>query len=104
MDSAQARYPLKFAADVKLSERELRAEDAEVRKPTVEDKLKAAITTAYAKHNVEEAKRRQDQLDRKLALERIKRREKKLRKQAIKMFHTRMDARPKGLDPNCDND
>lgn len=105
--SAQAQscqYPLQFAVDVRRIEQELEADDQGVRKPTVKDKLKAAITNAYESNDIAGAKRIQDQLDRKLALERIKRREKKLRKQNIKMCRARMDARPKGFDPNSDNE
>jgi len=63
------QYPLQFAADVRRIEKELEADDQGIRKPTVKDKLKAAITNAYASNDIAGAKRVQDQLDRKLALE-----------------------------------
>ncbi len=75
-----------------------------MRKPTVKEKLKAAIANNYAVDNLAKAKLRQDQLDRKLALECVKGRNKKARKRAIKENRVRMDSRPRGFDPNSDNE
>ena len=75
-----------------------------MRKPTVMDKLKAAVANNYAANNLAQAKLRQDQLDRKLELGRVKRRKKKARKRAIKEYRVRMDSRPRGFDPNSDNE
>ncbi len=41
------QHPSKFADDVKRIECEMNAEDLEVRKLTVKDKLRAAATNAY---------------------------------------------------------
>ena len=49
-----------------------RAEDLSVRKPTVNDELKASIAKINATNNIALMKQRQDQLDRKLALESVK--------------------------------
>ncbi len=80
------------------------AEDLGVRKHTVKDKLKAAVTNAYQVDDIAKAKRIQDQLDRKLALERIKRRAKKTRKRLSKKCRERMDTEPRGFDLNSDNE
>ncbi len=80
------RYPLRFAVDVALIERNYLAKDLGVRKPTVMDKLKADIVKNYATNNIAQATLRQDQLDRKLALERVKRCNKKALKRAIKEY------------------
>ncbi len=69
-------YPIQFATDVVRLCNECTVEDLNVHKPTVKDNLKASITNAYNRSDFEEAKRRQDQSERKLALERFKRREK----------------------------
>ena len=103
-DSQVPKYPLQFAADVARIERECLAGDLGVRKPTVKDKLKAAITNAYESNDIAEAKRKQEQLDRKLALECIRRRAKKARKRHVKRCRDAMNARPQGFDPNSDND
>ncbi len=102
-DGAQAqnnqpapRYPLQFAVDW--------CEDLVVRKPTVKDTVKAVIAKNYAANNITQAKLRQDPIDRKLALERVTRRNKKAQKRTIKKFLVRMDSRPSGLDPTSDNE
>ncbi len=77
-------------------ERECLAEDFGLRKPTVKDKLKAAITNNYAGHNIAQAKLRQEQLVCKLVHDRLKCRNKKQRKRAIKEYRLRMDSRPLG--------
>ncbi len=84
--------------------KECLAEYVDVRKPTVEDKLKAALTNAYESGNLDQAKRAQEQLDRKLALERVKRRAKKARKRIIKQSCVQMGTRPRGFDPSSDNE
>ena len=62
--SAQARkYPVQFARDAERVERECLAEYIAVRKPTVKDKVKDPITNDYNRGDLEQAKRRQDQLD-----------------------------------------
>ncbi len=96
-------FPLQYAADNARIERECLAEELGVQKPTVKDKLKAGITNNYNRGDFEEAKRRQDQLERKLALQRIKRREKKTRKRNRKQWRARMDAHPRWFDPNSDD-
>ncbi len=80
---------------MKRIERELASEDLGVRKPTVKDKLKAAATNAYQSNDVAKAKKIQDQLDRKLALESIKRRAKKAPKCILKQCGERIDTQPK---------
>ena len=106
--SAQAtevpRFPLQYAIDNKRIEREMQAEDSGVKKPTVKDKLKAAITSAYETNNLEKAKRCQDQLEEKLAFERIKRPAKRSRKRMIKQLRQQMDYNSRPSDPNSDND
>ncbi len=89
---------------MRRTERELGAEDQGIRKPTVKEKLKEAITNAYASNDIAKAKRVQDQLNCKLALERVRRQEKKLRKRNMQMCRARTDAWRKGFDPNSDND
>ncbi len=79
------------------------ADQLGVRRSTAKDKLKAAITNALAFGNMVEAKRKQDQLDRKLGLERVKRREKKLRKNRLKQCMVCIDARSCGFDLNSDD-
>ena len=105
IESAQAQsqplYPAQFAVDVKRIERELLAEELGVSKPTVKDKLKAAITNAYESNDLDKAKRITDQLERKVALELVKRRAKKARKRMIKQYRNRLDQTP---DPNSDED
>ena len=66
----------------------------------MKDNLKASITNAYNCGDMEEAKRRQNQLEKKLALERIKRRERKARKRMLKQCRAQMDIRPRGFDPD----
>ena len=51
-------------------EKECLADDLGVRKLRVKDMLKAAIANNYAVNNLAQAKLRQDQLDRKLSLDR----------------------------------
>ncbi len=101
-DSAQAKdnphapkYLLQLAVDVERVERDCLGMDLGVRKPTVKDRLKAAIANNYAVNNLAHAKLRQDQMDLKLALERVKR---------IKEYRLRMDSRPRDFDPNSDNE
>ncbi len=84
-------------------EREFLAEDIGMRKPTVKDKVKAAITKAYNRGDLEEAKGRQDQLDRKFALERAKCRERKAWKRRLQHCRMRMDTGPRGFYPNSEN-
>ena len=107
-ESAQAhvevRYPLQYAVDNQRIERDMLADDLNIKKPTVKDKLKAAITSAYASNDLDAAKRAQDRLEEKLALERIKRRAKKSRKQMIKQLRQQMDRNSRPSDPNSDND
>ena len=76
--------PSKFADDLKRIECEMNAEDLEVRKPTVKDKLRAAATNTYQCADIAEAKRFKDQMDRRLALECIKRRARKASKRMLK--------------------
>ncbi len=103
--SAQAhKYQLQFTRDVERVERECPAEDISVQKPTVKYKMKAAITNAYNRGDLEEAKRRKDQLDRKFALERAKRRERKARKRRMQHCRVEMDTRPQVFEPNSDNE
>ena len=85
-------------------EKECRAEDLGLRKPTVKEKLKAAIVRNYAGNNIAQVKKIQDQLDHKLALERVERRSKKQRKRLIREYRVRIDSRPRGFDPNSDNE
>ncbi len=85
-------------------ESELEAEDHGIRKPTVKEKLEAAIASAYASNDIAKAKRVQDQLDRKLALGRVRCQEKRLRKRNVKRGPARMEAWPKKFGPNSDND
>ena len=81
IESAQAQseplYPAQLAVDVKLIESELLAEELRVSKPNLKDKLKAARTNAHESNDLNKTKRITDQLERKLALERVKRRAKK---------------------------
>ena len=105
--SAQApvlKYPVQYAKDVKRIERELAAEEHGGRKPMVNEKLRTAVTVAYQSNELAKAKRIQDQLDWKMAHERVKRRAKKARKLLLQHCHARMDARPRGFDPNSDDD
>ncbi len=103
--SAQARkYLVQYARNVERMEREYLAEDIGVRKPMVKNKVKAAITKAYNRGDLEKAKRRHDQLDRKFALERTKHREKKARKRRMQRCRERMDTHPRGFDSNSDNE
>ncbi len=79
--SAQAhKYLVRFARDVDRIEDECLAEDIGIRKPMVKDKVEAAITNAYNRSDLKGAKRRQDQLEKKFAIERAKRSERKARK------------------------
>ncbi len=79
--TAQAhKYPVQFARDVEIVERECLAEDIVVGKPRLKDRVKAAVINSYNRGDLEEAKRRQEPLDRKFELERDKRRESKARK------------------------
>ena len=105
--SAQApvlQYPAQFAMDVKRIERELAAEEHGVRKATVNEKLRAAVTVAYQSNELAKEKRIQDQLDRKMAHKRVKRRAMKAHKLLLKQCRVRMDSRPQGFDPNSDDD
>ena len=52
----------------------MNAEDLGLCSPTFKDKLRAVATNAYRSADIAKAKRFQDQLDRKLAIGRIKRR------------------------------
>ena len=97
-------FPLQYAIDNKLIEREMQAEYLGVKKPTVKDKLKAAITPAYETNNLEKEKRFQDQLEEKLAHERIERRPKKLGKRMIKQLRQQLNYNSRPSDPNSDND
>ncbi len=97
--SAQAQntyYPLQFSADVSRIERELIAEYLGVHKPTFKDNLKAALVNAYETHDVAETKRRYDQIERKLALQLVRRRAKKARERRIRLVHNFFNS----SDPN----
>ncbi len=96
-------FPLQYAADNARIERECQTGELDVQKPMVKDELKEAINNAYNRSDFEEAKCRQDQLEKKLALERIKHQEKKTLKRNLKQCRARMDARPRGFDPNSDD-
>ncbi len=98
------KYPAQSAVDIMRINKECLVEDLDVRKPTVKDKLKGAVTNAYQSGNLAEAKRAQDQLDRKLALDSVKRRVNKARKRIIKQSRIQMDTRPRGFDPSSDNE
>ena len=106
--SAQAHvevpYPLLYAVDNRRIKRVMLADDFNIKKPTVKGKLKAAITSAYTSNNWNVDKRAQDRLEGKLALELIKRRNRKLRKQMIKQLRLQMDRNSRPSDPNSDND
>ena len=86
--SAQAhvevRYQLQYAVDNQRIECNMLADEFNIKKLTLKDKLKAAITSAYASNDLDAAKRAQDHLEEKLTLDRIKQRAKKSRKQMIK--------------------
>ncbi len=98
-----AVFPLEYSADNARIECDCQAKELRVQKPAVKDKLKAGITNAYNCCDFEEAKHRQDKLQRKRALERIKPREKKTCKRNLKQYRARMDARPRGFDLNSDD-
>ncbi len=97
------KYPAQFVVEIMRINKECLAEDLDVRKPTVKDKLKAAVTNAYQSNNLAQAKCAQDQLDRKSGLERVKRRAKEARKRLIKQYRAQIDTRPRGFDPSSDN-
>ena len=75
-----------------------------VPKPTEKVKLKAAIAKAYEENDVPLASRIQGQLEDKLGLERVTRRKKAWRKRAIIEYRDSLDANPKGMDPNSDQE
>ena len=106
--SAQAhvevRYPLLYAVSNRRIKRVMLADDLNIKKPTVKGKLKAAITSAYTSNSLNVAKRAQDRLEGKLALELIERRNRKSRKQMIKQLRQQMDRNSRPSDPNSDND
>ena len=89
------KYPAQFALGIIRINKECLAEDLDVRKLTVKNKLKAAVINTYQSNNLVQAKRAQDQLDRKLALERVKHHAKKARKRLIKQYRAQMDTRPR---------
>ena len=98
------KYPAQFAVDIMIINRKCLVEDLDVRKLTVKEKLKAAVNNAYQYNNLALAKRAQEQLDRKLALERVKRRAKKAPKRIIKQSRAQMDTRTRGFDPSSNNE
>ncbi len=56
------QYPVQFATDVKRIERKWAAEEHVVRRPTFNEKLRAAVTVAYQSNELAKAKRIQYQL------------------------------------------
>ncbi len=75
-----------------------------MRKPAVKHKLKAAIVSNYVVKNITQAKKIQDQLECKLALERLTHRNKKQCKPPIREYRVYMASRPCGFDPNSDSE
>ncbi len=98
------KYSAQFLVGVARMENECRAEDLGVRKPTVKEKLKAVIVRNYVGNNIAQVKKIRDQLDRKLALERVKRRSNKQRKRLIREYRVRIDSRPRCFGTNSDNE
>ena len=90
-------YPLQYEIDCKRVAKQGLDEDVGVHKPRVKDKLKAAVAKAHEKNDV-------PQLEDKLALERVKRRKKKASRRAIRQYCDSLNANPKGIDPNSDQE
>ncbi len=86
--------------DVALIERECPADKSGVRKPTVKDKLKAGITNTFDRGKNESTKRMLDQYEHKIALERVKRRDKKARMRKVKQIRDAIIIRPQVVDSN----
>ena len=82
--SSPPLHPLQYAIDCKRIAKQCLDEDMGGSKPTVKDKLKAAIAKAREENDVPLASRIQGQLEDTLALECVKRRKKKARKRAIR--------------------
>ena len=101
---AEVRYPLQYAVENQQIEREMLADGLDIKKTTLKDNFKAAITSAYISNDLDAAKQAQDRLEEKLALGHIKRRAKKSRKHMIKQLRQQMDKNSRPSDPNSDND
>lgn len=80
---------------------ELLAEELGVPKPTLKNKLKAAVSNAYESNDLDRAKHISEQLERKLVLECVKRHAKQEQKTMVKQYRNQLDQTP---DPNSDEE
>ena len=95
---SRQQYPRQYAVDVQRIERDMEADELGLSKPSRKQKITAAMVAAMAKGDMQEARSRQDHLNRINAQERMKAKRKRIRKRAIKQAHRDYANR----DPNSD--